>query len=416
MNWTPLSCVKQQIFEAENLFDLLLETCLMQTFFRLCPSPPPIDLPEHKYSDGMIDTDSTTVVVDSVGMVLVAVYHGIIIIVLVNMLIAMMSHSFESIQPDALPAKDSQGFELNRLLDWIQKVFTLGSEGNPVSVAAARHPSNGQFKSNRATGIGDRESMGALYRLAATSPICRSLTSDTNDDQASVTYAVDMDGFRSEANIRASQEEEEEEREKKEEEEEEEEEEERNEDKEEEEEANKKEGKQKKGREEGRELSDCDVEWKFARTKLWLNYIDNSSTLPSPFNILPTAHSLVRGMDFIKRCFADSSTFISGDARSIQFIKVSLKHPLLRRPYSPPSSHLTFLSMSTRTPKYLSSLLHRHRCRLIVCMAMHSAWQLCPNLFSLLIAFVSSISRRVHHLGTIVGELANGQVGSGRIQ
>ena len=46
----------------------------------------------------MIDTDANTVVVDSVGMILFAVYHGIIIIVLVNMLIAMMSHSFESIQ------------------------------------------------------------------------------------------------------------------------------------------------------------------------------------------------------------------------------------------------------------------------------------------------------------------------------
>ncbi len=57
-----------------------------------------VDTEEHKYSDGMIDTDANTVVVDSVGMILFAVYHGIIIIVLVNMLIAMMSHSFESIQ------------------------------------------------------------------------------------------------------------------------------------------------------------------------------------------------------------------------------------------------------------------------------------------------------------------------------
>lgn len=56
------------------------------------------DQAEHKYTDGMIDTDSPTTIVDSVGMVLFAVYHGIIIIVLVNMLIAMMSHSFESIQ------------------------------------------------------------------------------------------------------------------------------------------------------------------------------------------------------------------------------------------------------------------------------------------------------------------------------
>lgn len=31
-----------------------------------------------------------------------------------------------------------------------------------------------------------------------------------------------------------------------------------------------------------------DTEWKFARTKLWLSYFDESSTLPSPFNIFPT--------------------------------------------------------------------------------------------------------------------------------
>jgi len=37
---------------------------------------------------------------------------------------------------------------------------------------------------------------------------------------------------------------------------------------------------------------DCDVEWKFARTKLWLNYIDEGSTLPVPFNMIPTPKSL----------------------------------------------------------------------------------------------------------------------------
>jgi len=32
---------------------------------------------------------------------------------------------------------------------------------------------------------------------------------------------------------------------------------------------------------------DCDVEWKFARTRLWLMYITHGSTLPVPFNMLP---------------------------------------------------------------------------------------------------------------------------------
>ena len=31
-----------------------------------------------------------------------------------------------------------------------------------------------------------------------------------------------------------------------------------------------------------------DTEWKFARTRLWMSYFEESSTLPPPFNILPT--------------------------------------------------------------------------------------------------------------------------------
>jgi hypothetical protein len=33
------------------------------------------------------------------------------------------------------------------------------------------------------------------------------------------------------------------------------------------------------------------MEWKFARTKLWMTYIDETSTLPVPFNMIPTAKS-----------------------------------------------------------------------------------------------------------------------------
>ncbi|XP_076850222.1 short transient receptor potential channel 3 isoform X1 [Brachyhypopomus gauderio] len=39
---------------------------------------------------------------------------------------------------------------------------------------------------------------------------------------------------------------------------------------------------------------DSDVEWKFARSKLWLSYFDNGKTLPPPFSIVPTPKSFVR--------------------------------------------------------------------------------------------------------------------------
>ncbi|XP_006629229.2 short transient receptor potential channel 3 isoform X2 [Lepisosteus oculatus] len=36
---------------------------------------------------------------------------------------------------------------------------------------------------------------------------------------------------------------------------------------------------------------DADVEWKFARSKLWLSYFDNGKTLPPPFSLVPSPKS-----------------------------------------------------------------------------------------------------------------------------
>lgn len=35
----------------------------------------------------------------------------------------------------------------------------------------------------------------------------------------------------------------------------------------------------------------ADIEWKFARTKLWMSYFDEGATLPPPFNIIPSPKS-----------------------------------------------------------------------------------------------------------------------------
>ncbi|KAG7461983.1 hypothetical protein MATL_G00196970 [Megalops atlanticus] len=45
---------------------------------------------------------------------------------------------------------------------------------------------------------------------------------------------------------------------------------------------------------------DADVEWKFARSKLWLSYFDNGKTLPPPFSIVPSPKSFFQ---CIKRAF-----------------------------------------------------------------------------------------------------------------
>ncbi|XP_025900326.1 short transient receptor potential channel 5 [Nothoprocta perdicaria] len=36
----------------------------------------------------------------------------------------------------------------------------------------------------------------------------------------------------------------------------------------------------------------ADIEWKFARTKLWMSYFDEGATLPPPFNIIPSPKSV----------------------------------------------------------------------------------------------------------------------------
>lgn len=37
-----------------------------------------------------------------------------------------------------------------------------------------------------------------------------------------------------------------------------------------------------------------DIEWKFARTRLWMSYFDTGSTVPAPFNIIPSIKSIAR--------------------------------------------------------------------------------------------------------------------------
>ncbi|XP_061101571.1 short transient receptor potential channel 3-like [Conger conger] len=50
---------------------------------------------------------------------------------------------------------------------------------------------------------------------------------------------------------------------------------------------------------------DADVEWKFARSKLWLSYFDNGKTLPPPYSVVPSPKSFfqcLRSLVGLLRC------------------------------------------------------------------------------------------------------------------
>jgi transient receptor potential cation channel subfamily C len=41
-----------------------------------------------------------------------------------------------------------------------------------------------------------------------------------------------------------------------------------------------------------RQQEKADIEWKFARSKLWISYFEEGGTVPPPFNIIPTPKSI----------------------------------------------------------------------------------------------------------------------------
>ncbi|MEE6472911.1 hypothetical protein FKM82_009774 [Ascaphus truei] len=51
--------------------------------------------------------------------------------------------------------------------------------------------------------------------------------------------------------------------------------------------------------------NDADVEWKFARAKLWFSYFEEGRTLPVPFNLVPSPKSFIYLTLKVKAFFAN---------------------------------------------------------------------------------------------------------------
>lgn len=71
---------------------------------------------------------------------------------------------------------------------------------------------------------------------------------------------------------------------------------------------------------------DCDVEWKFARTRLWMNYIDEGSTLPVPFNVIPTPKSIRYAWNWFRALCTNNTQELMNyeNAKKQTFIKVHI--------------------------------------------------------------------------------------------
>uniref|UniRef100_A0A1B0GFN2 Transient receptor ion channel domain-containing protein n=1 Tax=Glossina morsitans morsitans TaxID=37546 RepID=A0A1B0GFN2_GLOMM len=52
----------------------------------------------------------------------------------------------------------------------------------------------------------------------------------------------------------------------------------------------------------------ADIEWKFARSKLWISYFEEGGTCPPPFNIIPTPKSIWYAFKWARRVFCSGSS------------------------------------------------------------------------------------------------------------
>ncbi|KAM6222001.1 short transient receptor potential channel 3 isoform 3-T3 [Rhynchocyon petersi] len=82
---------------------------------------------------------------------------------------------------------------------------------------------------------------------------------------------------------------------------------------------------------------DSDVEWKFARSKLWLSYFDDGKTLPPPFSLVPSPKSFVyfimRIVNFSKcrrRRLQKDIEMGMGNSKSRQIMKRLIKRYVLK--------------------------------------------------------------------------------------
>ena len=53
------------------------------------------------------------------------------------------------------------------------------------------------------------------------------------------------------------------------------------------------------------------MEWKFARSRLWMNYFLKGGTLPVPFNVIPSPKSIYRFLLWVKvKCCGGSDSML----------------------------------------------------------------------------------------------------------
>ena len=73
------------------------------------------------------------------------------------------------------------------------------------------------------------------------------------------------------------------------------------------------------------------MEWKFARTELWMTFIEAGTPVPPPFNVIPSPRNLWRAILWL--CpRSDLKHFLPHEGKEVKYAAVQVKglgfHPL----------------------------------------------------------------------------------------
>lgn len=74
----------------------------------------------------------------------------------------------------------------------------------------------------------------------------------------------------------------------------------------------------------------ADVEWKFARSRLWISYFEEGGTCPPPFNIIPAPKSIWYIFEWMKKKFFGRSKTIKKEHMKTIRVSSFQKYPFAR--------------------------------------------------------------------------------------
>ena len=105
----------------------------------------------------------------------------------------------------------------------------------------------------------------------------------------------------------------------------------------------------------------ADIEWKFARTKLWMSYFDEGGTLPPPFNIIPSPKSVWYLLTWLHQRLWARRHNPNGESHKCGNLREFTVGRVYRHPHARTQPH-THAYTRTCTHTHAHSHTHTHAC------------------------------------------------------